>query len=76
MSIVGENGAKPQTAARWILDRDLAGVVASDSHSPTWRPPTLRAAYHYLHERYGPERAMRLCITNPRAAATGQEIGR
>ncbi|HZP81732.1 MAG TPA: CpsB/CapC family capsule biosynthesis tyrosine phosphatase [Chthonomonadaceae bacterium] len=74
MSIVGENGAKAQATAHWILDRNLAGVVASDSHSPTWRPPTLRAAYHYLHARYGPERAARLCIANPRAVATGQEI--
>lgn len=75
MSLTGENGQRTQAAAFWMLDRDLATVVASDSHSATWRPPTLRGAYHVLSERYSPTLAQRLCIENPRAIAGGQKLG-
>ncbi len=72
MSILGENGSRAQATARWMLDRDLATVVASDSHSPTWRPPDLRTVYRYLCKEYGTSVAQRLVITNPQAIATGQ----
>lgn len=74
MSLTGENGKRAQATARWILDNRLATVVASDSHSPTWRPPTLRGAFHMLREQYDLATARRLCITNPRALATGKPL--
>lgn len=74
MSVTGINGPEVLAAARWILDQGLATVIASDCHSATWRPPTIRAAYHAVHERYGIEAADRLCRNNPRSLALGEQI--
>jgi protein-tyrosine phosphatase len=71
MSLTGENGQRPLQTAHWLLDNDLIEVVASDSHSPTWRPPTMRGAYHTLVARHGEEIARRLCIVNPHRIAGG-----
>ena len=73
MSIDGLNGSRAQTAADWMLDRGLAGVVASDTHSPSWRPPNLRPAYYRLADRYGLDLARRLCVETPKAIALGLE---
>lgn len=72
MSVTGENGARARAASDWILDRDLAAVVASDTHSPSWRPPTLRRAFHTLTADRSPDLAARLCIHNPRRIALSQ----
>lgn len=71
MSIEGENGRRAQAAAQWMLEEGLGWLVSSDSHSSTWRPPTLRGAYHLLKRRYGFEIATRLCATHPAAVAEG-----
>lgn len=73
-SVTGENGKRPLAAANWLLENGLAHIVASDCHSPTWRPPTMRGAYHTLRAHFGLAVADRLCITNPRAVALGQPI--
>ena len=74
MSVTGQNGARAQNTAFTIIEEGLATVVASDTHSPTWRPPALRPAYHLLASRYGIEAADRLCIANPRAIALGHRV--
>ena len=42
-SISGENGPRPLRAATQLLRSGYAHVIASDMHSPTWRPPGLAA---------------------------------
>ena len=75
MSVEGFNGERAQSAAFWMLDNNLATVIASDCHSPTrWRPPTMRGAYHVLCRKYGEALARRLCITNPTAIALSRSI--
>lgn len=75
MSVEGKNGERAERASRWILDNDLATVIASDCHSPTlWRPPTMRGAYHVVRRDYGEALARRLCIANPHAIAASQEL--
>ena len=75
MSVEGKNGDRAERAARWILDNDLATVIASDCHSPTpWRPPTMRGAYHIVRRDYGESLARRLCIVNPHAIADSQDL--
>lgn len=74
MSIEGENGRRALSAATWILEQGMAGLVSSDSHSPTWRPPTLRGAYRRLIEMFGVETAYRLCASNPAAIAEGRPV--
>jgi protein-tyrosine phosphatase len=72
MSIEGENGKRAYSASTWILEQGMAGLVSSDSHSPTWRPPTLRGAYRRLIEICDAETAYRLCALNPAAIAEGR----
>lgn len=67
MSVTGDNGRRALSAALWILEEGLAGMIASDSHSPAWRPPNMRSAYHALRERYGVSAARLLCVETPRA---------
>ncbi len=74
MSVTGDNGKSALATARWILERGLATVIASDTHSPDHRPPTMRAAYHAVASQFGTDIARALCINNPRAIAMGQEI--
>lgn len=75
MSVEGRNGDRAHRAARWILDNNLATVIASDTHSPTaWRPPTMRGAYHVIRSEYNERLARRLCIGNPRAIALSEEL--
>jgi protein-tyrosine phosphatase len=40
-SISGENGPRPLRAATQLLRAGFVHVIASDMHSPTWRPPGL-----------------------------------
>jgi protein-tyrosine phosphatase len=40
-SLTGENGPRPQRTAIHLLRAGFAHVIASDMHSPTWRPPGL-----------------------------------
>jgi protein-tyrosine phosphatase len=72
MSIEGENGRRAFSACTWILEQGMAGLVSSDSHSPTWRPPTLRGAYRRLIEICDAETAYLLCASNPAAIAEGR----
>lgn len=74
MSIEGENGRRALSASTWILERGMAGLVSSDSHSPTWRPPTLRGVYRRLVALFGVETAHRLCASNPAAIADGRPV--
>jgi protein-tyrosine phosphatase len=74
MSIEGENGRRALSAATWILEQGLAGLVSSDSHSSSWRPPTLRGAYRRLLEMSDPETAFRLCAATPAAIAEGRPV--
>ena len=71
MSIVGDNGRRALSAAHSIIERGWATVIASDSHSPTWRPPTMRGAYFEIAAKYGEETARKLCIENPAALLRG-----
>ena len=72
MSVVGENGRRALAAVHAIIEKGWATVIASDSHSPTWRPPTMRGAYFAAAERYGEPLARKLCIENPAALLRGE----
>lgn len=74
MSITGENSSKAFEASMWMLEHDLVTVVASDTHSPTWRSPNLRSAFHVVRERFGLMKARRLFIENPAVIADGKPL--
>ena len=74
MSVSGDNGPKALFAANWIMDQGLASVISSDCHGASWRPPTMRRAFHAVRRRLGIDMARLLCIINPRAVIFGTTI--
>lgn len=66
MSVTGDFGRRARDAAQRMLDAGLAHVVASDTHSPEWRPPGLSRARRELERRWGADLATRLVEGNPR----------
>lgn len=65
MSVTGEFG-RPAHRTTWeLLERGLVHFVASDSHSPEWRPPGLRDARALLAAKLGEGVAQRLTSDHP-----------
>lgn len=64
-SLVGGFGRYPSERAWEMVEAGLVHFVASDSHSPTWRPPGLSAARNALTQRLGSAAAARLLVDNP-----------
>ncbi len=64
-SLVGGFGRYPSERAWEMVEAGLVHFVASDSHSPTWRPPGLSAARNALTQRLGAAAAARLLVDNP-----------
>lgn len=52
-SLLGRLGRGAHAAAHWIMDRQLAHVVASDAHSCEFRTPHMTQLADYLSDRYG-----------------------
>ena len=65
-SVTGGFGPKAEALAHWLLDRKLAGFIASDAHHPTRRPLALAEARRVISEQYDQHYAEALCINNPR----------
>ena len=75
-SLTGRFGRTAQSLAHQFLDRNWVHFLATDAHNLESRPPKMSEAYQVVAKRYGRETAERLCVTNPRAAFFGEELGR
>jgi protein-tyrosine phosphatase len=73
-SVLGHFGRSAKAAADHLLDRGMVHFLASDAHNANHRPPVLTAGRQVLEERFGPETAERLLVTNPRAVLDGASI--
>ena len=67
MTVTGDFGRSAQDLALRFIHNGLAHFVASDAHTPDWRPPGLAAARRLIAERWGNALATRLTVDNPRA---------
>lgn len=66
MSVTGEFGRPAEELSWRMLEEGLVHVVASDAHSPVWRPPGLRAARRRIEQRLGADWGRRLTEEIPR----------
>ena len=73
-SLTGGFGKRAQAFARELLGRGLVHVIASDGHDVEHRPPVMDQAYRWLEQEYGPALARMLCVSNPKAALTGDPM--
>jgi protein-tyrosine phosphatase len=73
-SLTGGFGRRAQEFSRELLDRRLVHVVASDGHDCERRPPVMDEARTWLRKKYGDALAEALCVTNPGAALSGDQM--
>jgi protein-tyrosine phosphatase len=73
-SLTGGFGRNAKEFSRELLDRRLVHVVASDGHDCERRPPVMDQARGWLRSEYGEALAAALCVSNPRAALSGEAM--
>ncbi len=73
-SLTGDHGPSVRQAARELLRRGLAQLIASDAHSPAERPPRLAAAVAAAAGLVGEQAAMAMVSTNPAAVVAGRGL--
>ncbi len=73
-SLTGFWGERPETVARWLLDRSAVHILASDAHETRRRVPNLSEARDKAAEIVGAEYADALVDANPAAIVKGQPI--
>jgi protein-tyrosine phosphatase len=75
-SLTGENGPRPLRCAEHLLHVGFAHIIASDMHSPTWRPPGLaeglKAAALMFHAK--PDDLRWMVDDVPRAVLEGRDV--
>lgn len=73
-SLIGEFGQRARGFSQKLLDRGLVHFIASDGHDCVRRPPCMDRARAWLTDNYGAEVSETLCVTNPRAAVSGEPL--
>ncbi len=65
-SLLGRLGHRAQHCARWLLERGLIHLAASDAHRPDVRTPHMKLLWEQLEEDYSTDCARLLLEENPR----------
>jgi protein-tyrosine phosphatase len=74
-AVLGKFGSSAKMLAHRFLEDDWVHVIATDAHSTSGRPPRMHEAFKLIGDRYGTEKAQRLCIDNPHAVFFGEPLG-
>ncbi|MBN2001082.1 tyrosine protein phosphatase [candidate division KSB1 bacterium] len=73
-SLLGRFGKNVKDVAHKLLDANIVHFIASDAHDAKSRPLKLSAAFHYVQENWGPEKARLLFYDNPKKMLSAQDI--
>ncbi len=57
-----------------LLQENKVHFLATDAHNLTSRPPRMKEIFELVAKQYGSDTAERLCIANPRAVFSGDEL--
>jgi protein-tyrosine phosphatase len=73
-SVVGRMGKRAEKMAHELLANRWVHFLATDAHNITSRPPKMREAFEAVAEKYGPDYAHLLCVSNPLTAFMGKPM--
>jgi len=73
-SILGHMGKKAERMAHELLTKRWVHFIATDAHNTTSRPPKMQEAFDIVAQKYGPDYAHLLCVSNPLAAFLGKPM--
>lgn len=73
-SLTSGFGVRAERCARELLERRLAHLVASDTHSPDRRPPGLSRARKVVEQIVGPAEAVEIFEIRPRRIIAGERV--
>jgi protein-tyrosine phosphatase len=73
-SLTGDFGLEFQRNAWQLLCSNLISLIATDAHDTNSRSPQMRAAFGFISENLGPEKARLLCIENPSRIISNRDI--
>ena len=73
-SLTGRWGDKAVKTAKWLLERELVHIIASDCHNIQGRSPILSEARKLLEKNYGDELAAMLTHDNPTAVVENRDL--
>lgn len=73
-SVVGRMGKQAERMAHNLLANRWVHFLATDAHNTTSRPPKMKEAFELVAQKYGPDYAHLLCVSNPLAAFLGKPL--
>jgi protein-tyrosine phosphatase len=73
-SLLGDFGAQANQEAWRLVRAGLVGLVATDAHDHTRRPPRLTQAFAALEPEIGADAARVMCIDNPLRVFQGEHL--
>ena len=73
-SVMGRMGKHAERMAHDLLANRWVHFLATDAHNTTTRPPKMREAFELVAQKYGPDYAHLLCVSNPLAAFMGKPL--
>jgi protein-tyrosine phosphatase len=73
-SVMGRMGKHAERMAHSLLADRWVHFLATDAHNTTSRPPKMHDAFELVAQKYGPDYAHLLCVSNPLAAFLGKPL--
>ena len=73
-SVTGRMGKHAERMAHDLLANRWVHFLATDAHNTTSRAPKMNDAFELVAQKYGPEYAHLLCVSNPLAAFLGKPL--